>query len=85
MVLVLLVIMRQFCVGVDVIFANSTCFGEELMEKLSVQAALRMKPGAIFVSLTRTLSGIGESFTLEGNYQYAMSWGTATCYIHRKV
>ena len=69
----------------DVVFANSTCFGEELMEKLSNRAAVIMKTGSIFITLTRTLTCIGSTFSLESNHQYAMSWGTATCYIHRKL
>jgi hypothetical protein len=69
----------------DVVFANSTCFDEELMAKVSHEAAKRMKPGAVFISFTRTLSNIGSDFSVECHYQYAMSWGTATCFVHRKL
>jgi hypothetical protein len=60
-------------------FANSTCFDDSLMEFLSRKAS-EMKPGAKFVTLTRSLNN--PAFDIIEKRQYAMSWGTATCFVH---
>ena len=38
----------------DVVFANSTCFEDELMEQMASQAE-RMRPGAYFITFTKGL------------------------------
>lgn len=66
----------------DVIFANSTCFSEELMQSLSDQAE-RLKPGAIVVTFTKGLTS--RAFELLERKRYRMSWGPATVFIHRRL
>lgn len=43
----------------DVLFANSTCFDDALMSKMSKMAE-GLKPGAIFVTFTKGLVTPGE-------------------------
>ena len=47
----------------DVIFANSTCFDDALMLKMSAMAE-NLKPGAIFVTFTKGLVS-------KGTYKYS--------------
>jgi hypothetical protein len=67
----------------DVIFANSTCFSDELMTLLSKQAE-SLKPGAIVVTFTKGMST--PAFELLERKRYRMSWGPATgsCFVIKK-
>lgn len=68
----------------DVVFANSTCFDDELMQSLSDQAE-SLKPGAIVVTFTKGLSSKPKTFELLEKKRYKMSWGPATVFIHRRL
>ena len=66
----------------DLVFANSTCFSDELMNQVS-QLAGRLKPGAIVVTFTKGLNS--DRFELLERRRYLMSWGPATVFIHRRL
>jgi hypothetical protein len=66
----------------DVVFANSTCFGTELMAKLSKHAEA-MRPGTRFISLTIGLTS--PKFKLISKQDFLMSWGQATALIHERL
>jgi hypothetical protein len=66
----------------DVVFANSTCFDEQLMTDLARQAE-RMKLGAYMMTLTKGLQS--THFQVIESKQYPMSWGMATCITQRKI
>lgn len=66
----------------DVVFANSTCFGDELMLSLSQQAE-SLKPGSFVVTFTKGLTS--TAFELLERKRYRMSWGPATVFIHRRL
>ena len=66
----------------DIIFANSTCFDDELMEGMSEEAA-RLSPGAYFITFTKGLSS--DKFEVLERKRYKMSWGPATVFIHRRL
>jgi hypothetical protein len=59
----------------DIVFANSTCFGDELMFALSKQAE-NLKPGAIVVTFTKGMTS--KAFEVLERKRYRMSWGPAT-------
>ncbi|MFA6427513.1 MAG: hypothetical protein WCW16_03670 [Candidatus Magasanikbacteria bacterium] len=61
----------------DVVFIQSTCFGEELMAKLSEKLS-SLKPGSIIITATYDLPG----FSVYASKKYTMSWGNATFYFH---
>lgn len=65
----------------DVVFANSTCFDENLMLKIA-ETAQPMRRGSFFITFTRPLPG--EDWTILEHGLHMMSWGTATVYIHQK-
>ena len=59
----------------DVIFANSTCFDDELMESMS-RMAEGLRPGAILVTFTKGINS--KCFELLEKKREKMSWGPAT-------
>mmetsp|Transcript_15496 Transcript_15496/g.20450 ORF Transcript_15496/g.20450 Transcript_15496/m.20450 type:complete len:286 (+) Transcript_15496:75-932(+) len=65
----------------DVVFANSTCFDNNLMDSLA-KIGEKMKSGAKFITLTKKLNS--DAFTISERKQYAMSWGPATCFIQER-
>lgn len=66
----------------DVVFANSTCFDDDLMKHISTMAE-GLKPGAIVVTFTKGLSS--KAFEVLERKRYKMSWGPATVFIHRRL
>ena len=67
----------------DVVFANSTCFDDDLMRSLSKMAE-GLKPGAIVVTFTKGLTS--RAFELLERKRYKMSWGPATVrYTHPNI
>jgi hypothetical protein len=68
----------------DIIFANSTCFDDDLMEAISLRAE-DLKAGAYVVTFTKGLSCRPRTFELLERKRYKMSWGAATVFIHRRL
>ena len=66
----------------DVVFMNSTCFSDELMEDIASKAK-DLKPGAFVVSFTKGLQS--DCFEVLEQKRYLMSWGPATVFIHRRL
>eukprot|EP01035_Chromulina_nebulosa_P021398 gene21398-27721_t len=66
----------------DVVFANSTCFDDSLMDEMTVQAE-KLSPGSIVVTFTKGMTS--DKFELLERKRYKMSWGPATVFIHRKL
>jgi len=66
----------------DVVFANSTCFDEKLMEELST-ACERLRKGTYVISLTKKIKS--DHFQCLESKQYRMSWGYATVHTQIKI
>jgi SAM-dependent methyltransferase len=66
----------------DLIFANSTCFDEQLMNDLA-RACERLKQGAFVITLTKGLNS--THFQVMESKQYPMSWGMATAITQKKI
>jgi hypothetical protein len=64
----------------DFIFSNSTCFGYDFMEKISLTPC---RQGTLAMSLTRPL--LISHWAILESVKKAMSWGEATIYIQIKV
>jgi SAM-dependent methyltransferase len=67
----------------DVVWANSTCFDQDLMRDLSRQSE-KMKEGSYFVSLTKGLTSDHWELATPRKL-YKMSWGEATIHAHVKI
>ncbi|MCX7881476.1 MAG: hypothetical protein N2482_03145 [Patescibacteria group bacterium] len=59
----------------DIVFANSTCFPDEIMNNLE-QKLLTLKKGARIITLTNRLKN--EAFLLLMSKLYQQNWGQAT-------
>ena len=71
----------------DVVFANSTCFDDNLMATLG-KDAVSLKPGSIVVTFTKGIALEHDNlpvFELLERKRYKMSWGPATVFIHRRL
>ena len=66
----------------DLIFANSTCFTEQLMMKLSVKSQV-CKTGTRFITFTSSLDS--PYWKVIYKQQLAMSWGPATVIVHERL
>jgi SAM-dependent methyltransferase len=63
----------------DLVFVQSTCFNEELMEKLE-QKCNELKPGSLVITGTKSL----PTWQVTGMKKYKMSWGEACLFFHVK-
>jgi hypothetical protein len=62
-----------------ILFANSTCFNREMMDRL---AAMPVRPGTLAVTLTKNFqSDLWEVLESE---RKNMSWGDATVFISKR-
>ena len=68
----------------SILFANSTCFSQDLMVKLS-EKAQGLKKGAIFITFTKKLPELGDNWIIKPGFRRIMSWGIATIFVHRKI
>lgn len=65
----------------DVIFMNSTCFQDDLMEALEQKLEV-LQPHAVVISLSKPLRS--PAFHQYKSKLYEFSWGQATAFYHRK-
>ncbi len=70
--------------GSSFIFANSTCFSQELMQSLSSKSEECTK-GTFIVTFTKRLPDLSENWKVCDGFKRLMSWGIATVYIHLKI
>lgn len=66
----------------DVVFANSTCFTDELMAQISKRVAL-LKPGSLVVTVTQPLKSPWVRLVKKSTHE--MSWGAGTYFIHQRT
>lgn len=66
----------------DIVFANSTCFSQELINYLET-SFLKLKKGAKIIMLTQTLTN--QNFKLISSKLYQQSWGEATVNFYEKI
>lgn len=65
----------------DIIFINSTCFQDDLMEALEPKLEV-IRPHAHVISLSKPLKS--PAFHQYKHQLYEFSWGQATAFFHRK-
>ena len=68
----------------SVIFANSTCFSETMMNNIAAKANKECKNGTIIITLTKKLYKLNSDWELRDGFRRLMTWGIATIYIHRR-
>jgi len=70
--------------NVDLVFLNSTCFGERLMYALARKLAQCCKSGAIVITATHKLPDAQNFVELRQLTVTQEAWGDATWYLHRR-
>lgn len=68
----------------SIIFANSTCFGAELMTSIAQKANKECKPGTIIITFTKRLNSLSSDWEMRDGFKRNMTWGAATVYVHRR-
>lgn len=68
----------------DLVFINSTCFDDPLMEKIGEKVKALENPLAIVLTTTRRLPP-SSGFRLLEKRQMHQNWGTATIYIQQRA
>ena len=68
----------------SIMFANSTCFTENLMKSIATKANKECKSGTIIITFTKRLTTLNSDWELRDGFQRLMTWGIATVYIHRR-
>ena len=68
----------------SVIFVNSTCFSESMMNDIASKANRECKKGTIIITLTKKLYKLNSDWELRDGFRRLMTWGIATIYIHRR-
>lgn len=66
----------------SLVFANSTCFDEDLLRSITGTAE-RLRPGARIITFTVALSSLWLKVVYKK--KFSMSWGPATVYVHQKL
>jgi precorrin-6B methylase 2 len=64
-----------------IIFMNSTCFQEDLMEALDAKL-VTLTPGTRIITLSKSLKS--PIYHLERHQKFTFSWGDATVFFHTK-
>jgi hypothetical protein len=65
----------------DIVFMNSTCFQDDLMEALDIKLE-ELQPHAQVICLSKPLKS--PAFHQYKNKLYDFSWGQATAFFHRR-
>ena len=68
----------------SIIFINSPCFGNNMMNNIAAKANKECKPGTIIISLTKRLTALSIDWELRDGFRRLMSWGIGTIYVHRR-
>jgi hypothetical protein len=68
--------------GATLLFANSTCFSDDMMELLGLGSE-RLPSGTFFITFTKPIPS--PSFEVLDSERHDMSWGEATVFIQRKL
>mmetsp|Transcript_15283 Transcript_15283/g.29372 ORF Transcript_15283/g.29372 Transcript_15283/m.29372 type:complete len:178 (-) Transcript_15283:373-906(-) len=67
----------------DVVLVNSTCFSQQLFEKLQSRAARLVRAGALIITLTHQFHDT-QAWEILEETERRMSWGTAKMFVHRR-
>ena len=65
-------------------FANSTCFSEDLIRKIANKANNECKIGTIIITFTKRLSNLSNEWEFKKGFRRLMTWGIATVFVYRK-
>ena len=79
--------LRQKWTDAAIIFANSTCFSDDLMYKIGIKAMFECKVECILITISKKLKNLNDDWEFYPDFKRVMSWGLGSIfvYIRRKI
>lgn len=68
----------------SVLFANSTLYEDDMMERLGKYIDEKMNPGSVAISTTNPFK-LSDEWDIEGPITEKASWGDVTVFIHKRA
>lgn len=65
-----------------IIFVNSTCFSNDLMEKIGIKAMIECEVDTIVITISKKLSNLNDDWECKNVFKRVMSWGVGSIYIY---
>ena len=80
--------LRQKWTDAAIIFANSTCFSMDLMDKIGIKAMNECKENCILITVSKKINNLNNNdWKIYEDFKRNMSWGLASIfvYIRKKI
>ncbi len=79
--------LRQKWTDAAIVFANSTCFSDDLMYKIGIKAMFECKVDCILITISKKIKNFNNDWECKEDFKRIMSWGLGSIfiYIRRKV
>lgn len=79
--------LRQKWTDAAIVFANSTCFSDDLMFNIGIKAMFECKIDCILITISKKLKNLNDDWEFYDDFKRYMSWGLASIfiYIRRKI
>ena len=74
--------LRQNWSDAFIIFANSTCFSQDLMTKIGNKAKAECKVDTIIITVSKKITNLNSDWESKNPFKRLMSWGVGTIYLY---
>ena len=74
--------MRQKWNNGMIIFANSTCFSNDLMDKIGIKANAECEVDSIVITISKKINNLNNDWECKNVFKRLMSWGIGSIYIY---
>ena len=74
--------LRQRWNNALIIFVNSTCFSNDLMDKIGIKAMTECEVDSIIITISKKINNFNNDWELKNVFKRAMSWGIGSIYIY---
>ena len=74
--------LRQKWTEAAMIFANSTCFSDDLMDKIGIKAMNECKEECIMITVSKKIQNLNSDWESYEEFKRMMSWGLGTIFIY---
>ena len=76
--------LKQNWENANIIFINSPCFSNDLINNIATKANKECKSNTIIITVTKNLNKLNSDWELRDGFRRLMSWGSATIYIYKR-
>lgn len=74
--------LRQKWEDASIIFANSTCFTQDLMDKIGIKAKKECQIETVIITVSKKLTNLDYDWEFKEVFKRLMSWGVGSIYIY---